>query len=118
MRAAGWRKSADENIAREQGRRTFEKDSAIGQWVDRLVAALAFPLFLSVDSRVSETCLGRKRSCSLLLVGFFTDSEDLSVLAGTRSVVGTVSRPGSPSPQRLPAGLRLAAHCKGREIRK
>lgn len=71
MRAAGWRKSADENIAREQGRRTFGKDSAIGQWVDRLVTALAFPLFLSVDSRVSETCLGRKRSCSLLLLVVF-----------------------------------------------
>lgn len=55
MRAEGWRKSADKNIAREQGRRILGKDSAIGQWVDRSVAALAFPLFLSVDSRVSET---------------------------------------------------------------
>lgn len=52
MRAEGWRKSADKNIAREQGRRILEgEDSAIGQWVDRLVTALAFPLFLSVDSK-------------------------------------------------------------------
>lgn len=79
MRAAGWRKSADENIAREQGRRTFGKDSAIGQWVGRLVAALAFPLFLSVDSRLSETCLGRKRSCSLLLLVVFSQIPRISL---------------------------------------
>ena len=36
MRAEGWRKSADKNIAREQGRRTLGKDSTIGHgWTDR-----------------------------------------------------------------------------------
>ena len=38
------------------------------------------------------------------------------MLAGTRSAAGTVSGPGSPSPQRLPAGVRLAAQRKGNKL--
>lgn len=38
------------------------------------------------------------------------------MLAGTPSAAGTVSRPGSPSPQRLPAGVRLAAQPKGKKL--
>lgn len=38
------------------------------------------------------------------------------MLMGTPSAAGTVSRPGSPSPQRLPAGVRLAAQPKGKKV--
>lgn len=61
MREDGWRSSASENIAREQGRRAAVNDGRVSQWVGRPEATVAFPRVLGSRSAACEECLGRQR---------------------------------------------------------